>query len=220
MAAATATASFAWPSIARSTESRAEKRRRTKLNNDTVLGELFDPGVPLHPWKWIVVHHTAKRSGSLAGIDRYHRNHFGDPLGAEYHFVINNGRKLPAGWIEVARWRYQEPAWHLFKPELAPDGIAICLVGNFEEQRVPGAQLESLVTLTTTLMDALAIDAEHVTTHRGVDGRLTQCPGKNFPREDFIARLREHEARRVERLSTAPSEQATLFGRSSLRCFP
>ncbi len=33
---------------------------------------------------------------------------------------INNGKKRAAGLVEAARWRYQEPAAHLFKPENAP----------------------------------------------------------------------------------------------------
>jgi N-acetyl-anhydromuramyl-L-alanine amidase AmpD len=158
-------------------------------DNAELIARLRAPGPPLRTWKWIVVHHTAAEHATLAGIDRYHRNHFGDPLGAEYHFVINNGKKRPIGLIEAARWRYQEPAWHLFKPHNAPDSIAVCLIGNFEKRPLPPAMLDALVELTAALMRELSIPAEHVSTHRVVDEKLTQCPGKLFPRDEFLRRI-------------------------------
>lgn len=158
-------------------------------HNAEVLARLRAPGPPLRTWKWIVVHHTAAEYATLAGIDRYHRNHFGDPLGAEYHFVINNGKKRPGGMIEEARWRYQEPAWHLFKPHNAPDSIAVCLIGNFEKRALPAPMLDALVDLTAALMREFSIPASQVSTHRVVDEKMTQCPGKLFPRDEFLKRV-------------------------------
>lgn len=161
--------------------------------NAAVLASLAQPGLPLRSWQWIVVHHTATEFATLPGIDRYHRTHFGDPLGAEYHFVINNGKKdgvnRPLGLIESARWRHQEPAWHLFKPHNAPDSIAICLVGNFEKRALPDPMLAALTELTRALMKLCEIPRERVSTHRVVDEKMTQCPGKLFPRERFLADL-------------------------------
>lgn len=157
--------------------------------NAALLARLGSPGPPLRAWKWIVVHHTAAEHASLAGIDRYHRRRFGDPLGAEYHFVIGNGKKSPAGLIEAARWRYQEPAWHLFKPENAPASIALCLIGNFEERVLPAAMLDALVDLTLALMRECGVPAAQVSTHRVVDEKMTQCPGKHFPRAEYLRRI-------------------------------
>lgn len=157
--------------------------------NAELLARLRAPGPPLRAWQWIVVHHTAAEHASLAGIDRYHRHHFGDPLGAEYHFVINNGKKGAMGLIEAARWRYQEPAWHLFKPHNAPASIAVCLIGNFEERPLPAPMLDALVDLTRALMRDFSIPAARVSTHRVVDEKMTQCPGKRFPLAEFQARL-------------------------------
>ncbi len=157
--------------------------------NAELIAGLRDPGVPLRAWEWIVVHHTAADYATLAGIDRYHRNHFGDPLGAEYHFVINNGKKGAMGLVESARWRYQEPAWHLFKPDNAPRSIAICLIGNFETRELPAPMLDALVDLTRALMREFTIPAHKVSTHRVVDEKMTQCPGKHFPREAYLKRI-------------------------------
>jgi N-acetyl-anhydromuramyl-L-alanine amidase AmpD len=167
----------------------AEPAIDVAAHNAGVLARLRAPGPPLRTWKWIVVHHTAAEYATLEGIDRYHRNHFGDPLGAEYHFVINNGKKRPGGMIEEARWRYQEPAWHLFKPHNAPDSIAVCLIGNFEKRPLPSPMLDALVDLTAALMREFSIPAECVSTHRVVDEKMTQCPGKLFPRDEFLRRV-------------------------------
>jgi len=158
--------------------------------NEAMVKELLAaPRAGWRPWQWIVVHHTAAEHASLEGIDRYHRNHFGDPLGAEYHFVINNGKRKAMGLVEAARWRHQELAAHLFHPERAPESLAICLIGNFEERPVPEDVYDALATLTRSLMGALSIPASKVTSHRRVDGRLTQCPGKHFDLADLKARI-------------------------------
>jgi hypothetical protein len=158
-------------------------------NAEVVAAVTAAPPSPL-PWRWIVIHHTAAEGASLAGIDRYHAKRFEDPLGCQYHFLIGNGRRQPAGWIEPARWRHQARAIHLFHPERAPDAVAISHVANLEARRPTRAELDAVVDLTRALMAALGIDADHVTTHRRVDGRLTQCPGKHFPFAALQARLR------------------------------
>lgn len=158
--------------------------------NAALFARLRTPGPALRAWRWLVVHHTAAEYATLAGIDRYHRHHFGDPLGAEYHFVINNGKKRPMGLVEAARWRHQEPAWHLFKPDNAPASIAVCLIGNFEERPLPGPMLDALVDLSAALMREFSIPVEQVSTHRVVDEKMTQCPGKHFPRDAYLRRLR------------------------------
>jgi hypothetical protein len=161
-----------------------------KTHNASVIDGLFNPR-PTLPIKGIVVHHTATKSASLKGISRYHAKRFDDPLGIQYHFLIQNGRRtLPVGSIEVGRWKHQARAIHLFKPQRQPESVAICLVGNFEETRLPGKMLDPLVALCQAFVTHYKIPLSAVTTHTGVDGRLTQCPGKHFPRALFLKRLR------------------------------
>ncbi len=170
---------------------RRHSRSKTRAHNEQVLESLLDLETPLLRWRWIVIHHTASEHSSLARIDAYHRRRFDDPLGCQYHFLIHNGKKGPEGWIEPARWRHQERAVHLFKPHLAPEAVAISLVGNFEKRRPRERQLRPVVQLVSRLVDRLGIPLERVTTHRRVDGRLTQCPGKRFPYEEVMRRLAE-----------------------------
>jgi N-acetyl-anhydromuramyl-L-alanine amidase AmpD len=164
---------------------RKEPSPETRAANDEFLVALRRQRARLSG-DWLVVHHTASSRASVAGLDNYHRNHFGDPYGAEYHFIVNNGVKGPDGAIELARWRHQVEAAHLFHPERAPNSLAICLVGNFETRGQPsGAQMLALAQLCRCLQVKFDIPSTQVTTHKRVDGRLTQCPGKDFPFEDL-----------------------------------
>ena len=174
------------------------KRKRLKLDarqvtrhNADLLSTLEDD-LPARDFSWehIVIHHTASEWSSLARIDRYHREKFDDPDGIEYHFLIGNGKKQPEGLIEPARWLLQKRAIHLFKPEGAPDAIAISLVGNLHERDIRDAQYDALLTLVHALRQRHDIPLEQITTHTRVDGNLTVCPGKHFPFETLIKDLR------------------------------
>ena len=164
----------------------AAAKRDIAAENQKTLAGLFTLDEPLLDWDWVVIHHTAAEYASKKGIDRYHKKRFEDPLGTQYHFLIHNGKKGgPRGLIELARWPHQARSIHLFKPEGAPRAITICLVGNFEKRKVPRSMLNAAADLTATLTKRFSIPLDHITTHRGVDGRLTQCPGKYFKVKRF-----------------------------------
>ncbi len=161
-------------------------------HNDAVLAQIRDHvGPSVVPWRYIVVHHTASEWSTLERIDAYHRRKFEDPDGIEYHFLVTNGKKAPEGRIDVGRWKLQKRAIHLFKPEGAPDAIAVSLIGNFHERDITSDQFEALVDLVATLAQRYSIPIENITTHTRVDGRLTVCPGKHFPYARLIARVVE-----------------------------
>jgi hypothetical protein len=108
----------------------------------------------------------------------------------EYHFLVGSGVGSADGLIEVGdRWRKQIIAFHLFTHARDVGSIAICLVGNFElPGRVPSpAQHAAAIALARAMTTRFRIAPAAITTHTGIDGRLTQCPGKNFP----LARIRQ-----------------------------
>ena len=152
--------------------------------NERTIAALFDDLPRGESWNSIVFHHSATAGGSKERFDAGHRRKFDDPVGMEYHFLIGSGIGSPDGLIEVGdRWRRQLLAFHLFTHARDRGSIAICLVGNFElPGRTPSAaQLRAVTALTRALMAKLDIAPDALTTHTGIDGRLTQCPGKNFP---------------------------------------
>ena len=160
-------------------------RRFPELTHDVFFG--IDS---LRKWKTIVIHHSGTTAGSAAAFDRYHRQTLGDPDGIKYHFVIGNGNGSPDGLIEITdRWRRQLDAAHLYHPANAPDSVAICLVGNFEDSRPTQAQLDAAAKLAYVLMRRFDMPLSRVLTHRMVDEDATVCPGRNFHVDSLVQTL-------------------------------
>lgn len=146
----------------------------------------WKPGVPERPWRYIVLHHTAADSGSVASIDAQHRERLdanGNPwLGVGYHFVIGNGDGMKNGEIEPTfRWKEQIQGAHAGAQnrDYNEYGIGIALVGNFQERAPSVLQRLSAARLVRTLRKAYGITADRVVAHRDI--RNTECPGKMFP---------------------------------------
>lgn len=141
-------------------------------------------------WKYIVIHHSASRQGSTAGMDRYHREKRRMENGLAYHFVIGNGNGMPNGQIDIGnRWRRQIKGGHVASDALNQKAIGICLVGNFEETAPTQKQMESLEALTRFLMQATGVPVARVRTHTQINTKPTRCPGRRFPTSEFLVKL-------------------------------
>jgi len=157
----------------------------------------WEPPALKRAWRYIVVHHSASRSGSAAVFDNWHRNgNHWDELG--YHFVIGNGTKSGNGEVEVgSRWPKQKHGAHC---KVGSDetynetGVGICLVGDFERTRPSTAQMASLAQLVDFLAARYEIPDSRIIGHRDVDD--TRCPGRCFPFNDLFARLHALRAAR------------------------
>ena len=91
-----------------------------------------------------------------------------------YHYLID-----PQGMIYAAR-----------PPEFAGDTnteydphghVLICVIGNYEVQKVNRQQLTAMIDLILALMQKYTIPRERVATHRDYS-KMTVCPGKNLYR--------------------------------------
>jgi N-acetylmuramoyl-L-alanine amidase len=145
--------------------------------------------IPLFPWEYIVLHHSALDIGSAEEYDRLHKAKGWDGLG--YHFVIGNGTGSDDGEIEVGwRWTQQREGAHA-KDLSDPDntynrwGIGICLVGNLEKGRPTEKQIASLVRLMKYLVRKCGVAKSKIIRH--CDVTETECPGRNFPYEHVRA---------------------------------
>lgn len=142
------------------------------------------PPVPLHNWKYIVLHHTASNSGS---VDTIHESHLqrkdsegNSWRGIGYHFVIGNGNGMGDGAIEPTfRWREQSSGAHAGVGEYNSDGIGVCLVGDFGRAPPTAAQLAAVKRLVAVLKAEHEIDSARVVRHSDV--KATECPGRLFP---------------------------------------
>ncbi|OGX14817.1 MAG: hypothetical protein A2166_05900 [Omnitrophica WOR_2 bacterium RBG_13_41_10] len=135
-------------------------------------------------WKYITLHHSATKEGNAEAFDRNHRRR--GMGGLFYHFVIGNGTDSQDGEIEVGwRWRRQ------IEVERSGD-IQICLVGDFNRQHVTRAQFNSLIELLVVLERQYSIAPSHIRKHCDLRGKITECPGDNFPFYEILSKVRKH----------------------------
>lgn len=144
----------------------------------------WKPTAELREWDYIVLHHTASDSGSVASIHEEHlkrKDKNGNSwLGIGYHFVIGNGNGMGDGDIEPTfRWRQQLQGAHAGVANYNQHGIGIVLIGNFEESSPTDAQAEAVKQLVRVLKREYHIASSKIIGHSDV--KATECPGKLFP---------------------------------------
>jgi hypothetical protein len=134
-------------------------------------------------WRTITLHHSGTLVGNAKAFDRNHRQR--GMGGLFYHFVIGNGAGSGDGQIEVGgRWIKQAQVNR-------PKDIQICLVGDFNRQRLSEHQFESLIKLITVLRRQYNIPVTSIRKHKSIKGKHTVCPGSSFPFDRIISRLRQ-----------------------------
>ena len=154
----------------------------------------IEPVVPLYysnKWKYIIIHHSATDEGSALSFYKYHRSRGWETLG--YHFVIDNGSYgKQDGQIEVSpRWIKRQDGSHCKAGSMNCKAIGICLVGNFNTEKVSDKQMSSLVYLVNILKKYYDIPVRNIIGHGQVKGAKTECPGSIFPWKSFYSKLKE-----------------------------
>ena len=141
----------------------------------------------INEWDFLIIHHSGANVGDAAGIDRDHQDRGWEGIG--YHFVIGNDRPMPMGKVEwTFRWDLQRHGAHVKVGNINKIGIGICLIGNFEEQRVPLLQWQRAVELCALLVAHIpSLQLENILGHGEVTGTSTQCPGHYFDMHAFRA---------------------------------
>jgi LysM repeat protein len=147
---------------------------------------------PVRPgrWQYIVIHHSDVDTGTVKGMDDYHREVRHMENGLAYHFVIGNGSGMGDGEIAVGRrWTQQLDGGHLASEAQNKVAIGICLVGNFDEHRPTSREMDSLRALVQALMARCQLTPRAVKTHRQINIVHTRCPGEKFPTQSFLNSL-------------------------------
>ena len=138
-------------------------------------------------WRYIVIHHSATPNGSAKSMDAYHRWKRHMENGLAYHFVIGNGQGMKDGEIAIGdRWKRQIKGGHLASTALNEKSIGICLVGNFNRSKPTPKQMASLHALVSYLNTRCRPGKDAVKTHRQINPKPTECPGKNFPTKTLL----------------------------------
>jgi len=147
-----------------------------------VRSQIEAPKDRLRDWEYIVVHHSGTSGGNAKIFDYYHAEERGMENGMAYHFVIGNGTDSGDGQIEVGnRWRRQIQGGHLASETLNEIAIGICLVGDFSRSRLGPRQAASLIELVQYLRKMMPDRRLKFRTHREINTRPTECPGRLFP---------------------------------------
>ena len=138
-------------------------------------------------WRYIVVHNSGTKQGNAAAFEHYHRNVRKMQNGLAYHFVIGNGTSTREGAIEIGnRWHRQIQGGHVHSDYLNNIAIGICLVGDFNNERVRKGQLDALDELIGYLrrrVGKIQGRAAEVRAHKNINPPQwpTDCPGALFP---------------------------------------
>ena len=154
---------------------------------------------PNKKWKYIIIHHSATPRGDSLAFNGAHLKR-GFSGGVGYDFVIDNGTLSKMdGEIEMTpRWLKQQDGRHCKASNMNRKAIGVCLVGNFNEEKVSEQQMASLVSLVSTLRHYYKIPVQKIMGHGQVRGADTDCPGKKFPWQEFHSRLRALDENRKD----------------------
>lgn len=167
--------------------SRASWNARAPRRNIEMMGQIDK----------ITVHHSGGDdilSGSAADsaeeirkIQNYHQNDHGwADIG--YHFVIDRSGAIWQG----RKLRYQGA--HA-RGSANFGNVGIVVLGNYEHQRLNGAQKESLATLVETLCEHFDVSPSKIYTHREILAGKTDCPGPELSR--CVSEIRNNLRRRL-----------------------
>lgn len=127
--------------------------------------------ITVHHEGWKPVYFTSyqKTAARLERIRHSHVNHHGwGDIG--YHFVIDRAGRV---W-EARDLKYQGA--HV--SDHNEHNVGVMVLGNFQKQSPSRAQLKTLVSFLSKLMNRYDVAVDHVHTHRELGP--TSCPGKHL----------------------------------------
>lgn len=127
-------------------------------------------------WKGVVLHHSASHDVSANTIDGWHKERGWDGVG--YHFVIRFD-----GSIEVAR-DWKKAGAHAVGRNTTHLGI--CFTGDFTKHSPTEDQMRAGIYLCRGLKERFNLSSFEI--------HHEQCPGPNFPFEEFVKAINDKNA--------------------------
>ncbi len=124
-------------------------------------------------WTGIVIHHSLSHDVSAEEIDRWHKKRGWRGIG--YHCVIRKNGKIEPGRNITQQGAHAKGRNHTH--------IGICLTGNFEREKPPEKQINSLIKVITILK--MVYDIQKIERHH------ERCPGKLFPFKQVLKKVGE-----------------------------
>ncbi len=139
--------------------------------------KIFKYPKPKRPVDTIVVHHSVMNQGmsrnvAMPGILAAHKkNGLAYDGMIAYHHVIGDNWEAPGRPIETI-------GYHAGKWSVNVKSIAVCMMGNFEHDKLTSYQQDRLRNRLQYWSDLYRLDFSAVTRHK--DHSATACPGKNL----------------------------------------
>ncbi len=147
-------------------------------------------------WQGIVLHHTDSHDVSVKTVDKWHKDRgFGiDYMNETYH-VGYNFLVHKDGTFETGR--------PLLVPGAHAKGynkthIGIAFLGNFNKEEPTSAQYDTGAFLCIHLMFKHKFKLNNILLHKEVGD--TECPGKNFDRQEIFNRIAHRTVKEAEQL--------------------
>lgn len=132
----------------------------------------------------VFVHHSSLYGYDVVSIARGHTAPSTQPgvgpyPGIAYHFVIEKDGRI---WQTL---ELEAETAAISSPSLSRRSVSVCLVGNFETERLGSRQEESLITVLRHLVSELG--PLKVDPHNAAS--VTECPGRNVDLATIITRV-------------------------------
>lgn len=154
--------------------------------------------VPIHPWRWIVIHHGAAGCGDPTILPG-HAAGFG--RGTGHHFIIGEGLRLAPGQVEPGfRWREQREGAHLGRAVKGlgeRDAIGVCVEGDHGIGPLDVRAERRLVELCAELVHHVpTLSIGRIVDHARVAVGAQSCPGRQIDLDRLRFLVRQELTRR------------------------
>lgn len=121
-------------------------------------------------WTYIIIHNTGAWEKDPRQVKKYHLSLGWRDVG--YNYLIDYaGRVFTGRPMDI-------PGAHCSAGNMNRRGIGIALLGNFEQQKPTGNQMNSLYALCAELCTERKIHPDKILGHKEVKGAATACPGR------------------------------------------
>ena len=149
------------------------------MNIEKVKLDFKNALTPLKKVSKIIIHHPAHKTWGIKEIHNFHKNTRGwNGIGYNY-LVTFDGKALEGRGRHVGA---HCKAWN-------GNSLGVCFQGNFEEQEMTEAQLNTGAWLIAKLIREEGLKLSDVDGHNKFDKTL--CPGKNFKMAELKERVLE-----------------------------
>ena len=159
----------------------------------------------------IVLHHAEANNCTVYDINRWHKNNGWAGIGYHYYVrkdgTIWTGRKID----QIGAHAGSNSSKPTFKYEnwANKECIGICAEGRYTTETMPEIQREAIVWLCKYCIEKYPT-ITRIYKHKEISS--TDCPGKNYPFDEIVAKVWKQEPEQLYRIRLAWDNEASQLG--------